>query len=62
MLVKEKEITVEEFEQFLRLPEYQGRLFELINGEIVEKMPTEEHGTIVLNIGSAIKSLCDYNK
>jgi Uma2 family endonuclease len=55
MLVKEKEITVEEFEQFLRLPEYQGRLFELINGKIVEKMPTEEHGTIVLNIGSAIK-------
>lgn len=56
MLVKEKEITVDEFEQFLRLPEYQGRLFELVNGEIVEKMPTEEHGTIVLNIGAAIKA------
>ena len=42
MFVKEKEITVDQFEQFLRLPEYQGRLFELVNGQIVEKMPIEE--------------------
>lgn len=62
MLVKEKEITVEEFEQFLRLPEYQGRLFELINGEIVEKMPTEEHGMIVMNIGIAIGNFIKKHK
>jgi Uma2 family endonuclease len=36
--------TVEEFEHFLRSPENQDRLFELIEGEIVEKMPTLEHG------------------
>jgi Uma2 family endonuclease len=39
-------ISVEEFEQFLRAPENHDRLFELIDGEIVEKMPTEEHGYI----------------
>lgn len=38
--------TVEEFEHFLRQPENQDRLFEFIHGEIVEKMPTEEHGYI----------------
>lgn len=36
MIVKEKEITVDQFAQFLRLPKYQGRLFELINREIEE--------------------------
>jgi Uma2 family endonuclease len=36
--------TVEEFEAFLALPENRGRLFELVEGEVVEKMPTEEHG------------------
>ena len=41
-----RETTVEEFEQFLRAPENQDRLFELIAGEIIEKMPTEEHGYI----------------
>jgi Uma2 family endonuclease len=50
MLVQEqlqqREVTVEEFEQFLRAPENLDRLFELIYGEIVEKMPTEEHGYI----------------
>lgn len=38
--------TVEEFEQIQAKPENQGRLLELINGEIIEKMPTEEHGNI----------------
>ncbi|MCU0498133.1 MAG: Uma2 family endonuclease [Anaerolineae bacterium] len=47
--------TVETFEHFLTQPENRDRLFELIYGEIVEKMPTEEHGIIVLNIGSAIR-------
>jgi Uma2 family endonuclease len=50
MLVQEKlhqrEYTVDEFEQFLRAPENLDRLFELIHGEIIEKMPTEEHGYI----------------
>lgn len=38
--------TVDDFEEFINLPENRQRLFELINGEIVEKMPTEEHGFI----------------
>jgi Uma2 family endonuclease len=37
-------LTVDEFEHFLRQPENQEGLFELIHGEIVEKMPTLEHG------------------
>ncbi len=54
MTVVERQVTTEEFEAFLQLPENQDRLFELIHGEIVEKMPTEEHGVIVINIGIAI--------
>jgi Uma2 family endonuclease len=38
--------TVNEFDDFLTQPENRRRLFELIQGEIVEKMPTEEHGFI----------------
>jgi Uma2 family endonuclease len=38
--------TVEQFEAFLALPENDDRLFELIDGEIVEKMPTELHNII----------------
>ena len=38
--------TAEEFEAFIAQPEQAGRLFELINGEIVEKMPTQLHGLI----------------
>lgn len=53
---RKRRMSVDSFEQFLHLPENNGRLYELINGEVVEKMPTEEHGTIVINIGSAIKT------
>lgn len=55
MTVLERQVTTVEFERFLQLPENKERLFELINGEIVEKMPTEEHGMIVINIGAAIR-------
>jgi hypothetical protein len=44
-LPKEHEYSVDEFEQLINLPENRERLLELINGEIVEKMPAEEHGT-----------------
>lgn len=33
-------ISIEEFEAFVELPENEDRLFELINGEIVEKVPS----------------------
>ncbi|MBN8639919.1 MAG: Uma2 family endonuclease [Anaerolineae bacterium] len=55
MAVERKLYTVEEFEQFLAQPENHDRLFELIDGEIVEKMPTQEHGAIALNIGSEFR-------
>lgn len=36
--------TVDEFEHDYLSPENSNRLFELIHGEVHEKMPTEEHG------------------
>ena len=54
MAIQKKFYTAEEFERFASLPENADRRFELINGEIYEKMPTEEHGVIVLRIGSRI--------
>ncbi len=48
VLTREQLYTVDEFEELLKLPENAGRLLELIDGEIVEKMPTEEHGSIAL--------------
>ena len=50
MAIQPKLVTVVEFEQFLALPENRDRSFELIHGEIVEKVPTEEHGLIAGNI------------
>jgi Uma2 family endonuclease len=45
MLTQQK-VTLDEFERFIALQENRDRLFELVNGEIVEKMPTEQHGII----------------
>lgn len=39
--------SIEEFEAFIALPENADRRFELIDGEVIEKMPAEEHGVIV---------------
>ena len=47
--------TVDEFERFIDLPENADRRFELIDGRIVEKVPTEEHGAIVVNISTELK-------
>jgi Uma2 family endonuclease len=44
--VRPHEYTVDEFEEYLRQPENVDRLIELVNGEMVEKMPTEQHGYI----------------
>jgi Uma2 family endonuclease len=54
MAVDHKLYTVEEFEQIADSPENAHRLLELIDGEIVEKMPTQEHATIVANIVAAL--------
>lgn len=54
MVVQKKLYTVDEFEAFTALPENRDRRFELINGEIVEKVPTQEHGLLALRFGSRI--------
>jgi Uma2 family endonuclease len=43
--------TADEFEALLQSPEFRDRRLELINGEIVEKVVTIEHGAIILMIG-----------
>jgi Uma2 family endonuclease len=48
-------MTVEVFEAFLRRPENRDRLWQLIHGRIVEKVPTEEHGLIAGNVLFALK-------
>ena len=50
MAIQERRYTVEEFEAFIAKAENVDRLFELIDGEIIEKMPTEEHNLIIGNI------------
>lgn len=59
MPTADKKLTIEQFEQFEQLPENRDRLLELINGEIVEKMPTEEHGLLS---GNVITSLNNFVK
>jgi len=59
---KERTYTVEEFEKFISQPANRERLFELIDGEMVEKMPTEEHGEIALIIGSAVRAFVAKHK
>lgn len=46
MAVQKKLYTTDEFEAFLAEPQQRDRLFELIQGEIVEKVPTQLHGVI----------------
>lgn len=52
MVIQSRSYTTAEFEAFIRQPENKDRLFELINGEIVEKMPTREHAIIAATIAT----------
>lgn len=52
MTIQKKLYTVDEFEAFAEKDS--DRLLELIHGEIVEKVPTEQHGMIALKVGSRI--------
>ena len=47
MAAQKIRVTIEAFEQFIARPENAERLFELINGEIVEKLPTQLHAYII---------------
>lgn len=54
-----KVFSVDEFEMLRHLPENQGRLLELIDGRVMEKAPTEEHGVLALRIGSYLVTFMD---
>lgn len=54
MAVQQKRMTYSEFEAFTAAPENRDRNFELINGEIVEVSPTEQHATIAATIAGEI--------
>lgn len=47
-------MTVEEFEEFADAPQNAEHRFELIYGEIIEKVPTEEHAVTASNISGFI--------
>ena len=60
MLISEQLFTIEEYEAFVAT--HPERLFELIDGRIVEKVTSEEHGKIVINIGSELRFWQKQNK
>ncbi len=47
MTVQKSAIPLEDFERFISLPENADRVFELVDGEIIEKMPTQLHAYII---------------
>lgn len=57
-----RKYTVGEFEQLFTEAEHGDRLLELIHGEIVEKMPTEEHGVVAGNAVFALRSYVQTHK
>jgi Uma2 family endonuclease len=59
MLAERQRITLNEFERLSAQPENRERLLELIDGEIVEKMPTLKHGKIALRFGSYLMRFVD---
>jgi Uma2 family endonuclease len=59
MALERQQVTLEQFEAFLAQPENAERRFELIDGEIVEKMVTFQHGRIVLTIGRVLLNYLD---
>ena len=50
----EKRISAEEFERIVEQPPYSEGLYELIDGEIVQKMPDQTHGLIQAIIAAAL--------
>lgn len=59
MALGQKQYTITEFEEYIAQPENADRRFELINGEVVEKLPTEEHSLIVGNLYLALRNFVD---
>jgi Uma2 family endonuclease len=49
-------LTTQEFKTICDAPEDQEHLLELIHGEVVEKMPTEEHAAIAAMLAYLLMS------
>ncbi len=49
MVAPRERVTVEEFQRIIEEAETTDRPLELINGEIIEKMPTVLHAVIVMS-------------
>lgn len=62
MAIERKLYTVEEFEEFITLPENDERLLELIDGEIVEKAFAERQSVIAGNFYSALWNFAEPRK
>ena len=63
MVLRHKtDVTFDEFEKYIQQPENVDRLLELINGEIIEKVPTEEHGIVVGNILAPLRAFARQHK
>jgi Uma2 family endonuclease len=56
MAVHTQRLTVEEFDQFVELPENADKLFEYIGGEVAEVPSNPYVSEIAYNVGFAIKS------
>jgi Uma2 family endonuclease len=55
-------ITIEQLQEHAALPENADRLFELIEGEIVEKMPgSTRNSTLAFNMGFFVQTHCQKN-
>lgn len=62
MVAQRERVTLADFERLIALPENADRLLELIHGEVVEKVPTEQHGEVVLTLGGAMRAHATVHK
>ncbi|MBL8153322.1 MAG: Uma2 family endonuclease [Anaerolineae bacterium] len=59
MVVQEKRYTIAEFTRFTELPENKNRLFELIDGEIVEKVASFTPSRIAVRIARFLDTFAE---
>lgn len=59
VVLREKQVTLEDFRVFCDLPQNKNRLFELVGGEIVEKVVRFTPSKIAMRIGRFIGNFAD---
>jgi Uma2 family endonuclease len=63
MIEQKQRVTFDEFMEFVNRPENEDRWFELINGEIVEKMGGGASiSAVTINLGGEVRSFCRQHK